>query len=61
MDAREWKRSVAGGAGGGGGGGGGGRGCEGGRIQSSLKLVRRIKLIIGLAGQKCLSQVTSTG
>ena len=44
-----------------GGGGGGGRGWEGGRIQSSLKLVRRIKLIIGLAGQKCLSQVTSTG
>ena len=42
-------------------GGGGGRGCEGGRIQSSLKLVRRIKLIIGLAGEKCLSQVTSTG
>ena len=40
--------------------GGGGRGGEGGRIQSSLKLVRCIKLIIGLAGQKCLSQVTST-
>ena len=39
----------------------GGGGCEGGRIQSSLKLVRCIKLIIGLAGQKCLSQVTSTG
>ena len=38
-----------------------GGGCEGGRIQSSLKLVRCIKLIIGLAGQKCLSQVTSTG
>ena len=59
MDAREWKRSVAGGGGGGGGGRGGGGG-EGGRIQSSLKLVRCIKLIIGLAGQKCLSQVTST-
>ena len=59
MDAREWKRSVAGGGGGGGGGGRGG--CKGGRIQSSLKLVRCIKLIIGLAGQKCLSQVTSTG
>ena len=40
---------------------GGGGGCEGGRIQSSLKLVRCIKLIIGLAGEKCLSQVTSTG
>ena len=39
----------------------GGGGCEGGRIQSSLKLVRCIKLIIGLAGEKCLSQVTSTG
>ena len=38
-----------------------GGGCEGGRIQSSLKLVRCIKLIIGLAGEKCLSQVTSTG
>ena len=56
--------SVAGGGGGGGGvcvEGGGGGGCEGGRIQSSLKLVRCIKLIIGLAGEKCLSQVTSTG
>ena len=40
---------------------GGGGGWEGGRIQSSLKLVRCIKLIIGLAGEKCLSQVTSTG
>ena len=40
---------------------GGGAVCEGGRIQSSLKLVRCIKLIIGLAGEKCLSQVTSTG
>lgn len=40
---------------------GGGGWCEGGRIQSSLKLVRCIKLIIGLARQKCLSQVTSTG
>ena len=39
----------------------GGGGGEGGRIQSSLKLVRCIKLIIGLAGEKCLSQVTSTG
>ena len=39
---------------------GGGGGGEGGRIQSSLKLVWCIKLIIGLAGQKCLSQVTST-
>ena len=38
-----------------------GGGGEGGRIQSSLKLVRCIKLIIGLAGEKCLSQVTSTG